>query len=85
MEFNLKKVQDAEKARLQKIADKKRNDARFLCHEPYGQLDQCHFIMNQNKCLRTRCNAEGKWTDQTEIGSVKNLCSVTGDVKGCGY
>lgn len=85
VEFNLKKVQDAEKARLQKIADKKRNDAFFLCHEPYGQLDQCQFIMKQNKCLRTRCNAEGKWTDQTEIGSAKNLCSVTGDVKSCGY
>ena len=85
VDFNIKKVQDAEKTRLQKIADKKRNDLRFLCHEPYGQLDQCHFIMKQNKCLRTRCNAEGKWTDQTEIGIAKNLCSLTGEVKSCGY
>lgn len=83
--FHLKTTQDLEKARLAKIAEKKRNDLLYLCHEPYGKLDQCHFILRQNKCIRERCNAEGKWTDQTEIGVVKNLCSVKGEVKGCGY
>jgi len=83
--FHLKTTQDLEKARLARIAEKKRNDLLYLCHEPYGKLDQCHFILRQNKCVRERCNAEGKWTDQTEIGVVKNLCSVKGEVKGCGY
>lgn len=83
--FHLKTMQDLEKARLAKIAEKKRNDLIYLCHEPYGKLDQCHFILRQNKCIRERCNAEGKWTDQTEIGVVKNLCSPQGEVKGCGY
>lgn len=85
VQFHLKSQQDLEKARLAKIAEKKRNDLMFLCHEPYGKLDQCHFILRQNKCIRERCNAEGKWTDQTEIGVVKNLCSIKGEVKGCGY
>jgi hypothetical protein len=85
VEFHLKTMQDLEKARLAQIAEKKRKDLLYLCHEPYGKLDQCHFILRQNKCIRERCNAEGKWTDQTEIGVVKNLCSVKGEVKGCGY
>lgn len=85
VQFHLKSQQDLEKARLAKIAEKKRNDLIYLCHQPYGKLDQCHFVLRQNKCIRERCNAEGKWTDQTEIGVEKNLCSTQGDVKSCGY
>ncbi|MBC7457549.1 MAG: hypothetical protein H7235_04680, partial [Bdellovibrionaceae bacterium] len=85
VQFHWKAQRDSEKARLSKVAEKNRNDILFLCHKPYGKLDQCHFIFRQNKCIRERCNAEGKWTDQTEIGVVKNLCSIQGEIKGCGY
>lgn len=85
IKFHWQAMHDAEKARLARIAEKKRNDSIYLCHEPYGKLDQCHFILRQNKCIRERCNAEGKWTDQTEIGVIKNLCRPQGEVKGCGY
>ena len=85
VQLHLKSQQQQEMNRLKKIADKKRNDLLFLCHDPYGQLDQCHFVLRQNKCIRERCNAEGKWTDQTEIGVIKNLCSVQGEVRACGY
>ena len=85
IQFRLKSMKDLEKSRLQKIAEKKRNDVLFLCHKPDSQLDQCHFILRQNKCIRERCNAEGKWADQTEISSIKNRCSIKGEVKDCGY
>lgn len=76
------KIQKNQKARQ---AQKKKDDARFLCHKPYGQLDQCHFVLKQNKCFRERCNAEGKWAESTEVGRAKNLCTTQGDVRACGY
>ena len=85
VQFHMKSVQDAEKVRREKLAEKKRKDALYPCHEPYGKLDQCHFVLRDKKCLRERCNAEGRWSNQTEIGIVKNQCSAAGEVKACGY
>lgn len=84
-QFYSQEKKDLEKKRLKKVLEKKRRDSIYLCHEPYGQLDQCHFILKQNKCIRSRCNAEGKWTDQTDLSASKNLCSSAGEVKACGY
>ncbi len=85
VQSRFKLMKDQEKSRLQKNEEKKQNEKLFLCQKPYGKLDQCHFILRQNKCIRERCNAEGKWMDQTEIGRIKNRCSPRGEVKDCGY
>jgi hypothetical protein len=85
IKFHEKSLRDLEAGRFKKTAEKRVSDLKYPCHKPYGKLDQCHFILRQNKCIRERCNAEGKWTDQTEIGIIKNLCSPQGEVKACGY
>lgn len=81
----LSENQKNEKIRKALIAKKKRDDDHFLCHKPYGQLNQCHFILQQKRCYRTRCNAEGKWAEKEEISTIKNHCTTKGEVKSCDY
>ncbi len=64
-------------------AQKKRDDAKYLCHKPYGQLNQCRYILKQNKCFRERCNAEGKWAGSEEVSRDKYTCTPAGQVQDC--
>lgn len=67
-ELNKKKQADLKKKALvkaQQLKKKKYLDS-FLCHKPLGQLDQCFWKAEKEICYRYRCNANGKWGDQTE-------------------
>lgn len=76
------KVIQTEKMNQKQKAEK---DSKFLCHEPYGNLDQCSYLFKSDKCIRMRCNAEGKWADSIEVSLQKNLCTKKIRVTACDY
>lgn len=62
------------------------NDARFLCHEPYGQFDDCWWKYESQICVRYRCNADGKWASRTELTRNQfNMCDSKKPVTKCNY
>lgn len=76
----------SEKAALEekiRLENKKKMDAQYLCHEPYGQLDQCYFQKEGSKCIRHRCNAEGNWKDTMDVNL--SLCGADRNVRSCNY
>jgi hypothetical protein len=79
--------QNKVKLNLQKkVAEKKKNDSEFLCHNPYGQLNDCAWIRSGTKCQRSRCDAQGKWSDLQNISVDKALsCQADFVVLNCGY
>ncbi len=72
---------------VQKIKNLKiLNDSKFLCHLPYGQLHDCAWIKSAGQCVRTRCNAEGKWSDSQIIVNEDALkCTPQFAVHSCDY
>lgn len=56
----------------------------FLCKKPYGRKDQCAWIIESEKCYRTRCNVNGKWSDKTERPLGPN-CQKKFIIKPCDY
>ena len=65
---------------------KKYNDSKYLCHEPYGQLDDCSWVLNNKKCHRSRCDAQGQWNDlQFVLRSPSGKCTATPFVSKCDY
>ncbi len=78
------------KAALALIAEKKRKqkafEDSFLCKKPFGNQDQCVWWLETGKCYRKRCNASGKWGDQTErpISSLI-VCKIEPLVADCDY
>lgn len=83
----LSKIKNQKEALLKKqqaaLAEKKKRDGFYLCHEPYGNLDQCYFEKINDGCKRSRCNAEGKWKDAMDVS--KSLCSDPEPVRYCEY
>ena len=66
--------------------EKKANDSKFLCHNPYGQLNDCAWVKSGQKCQRTRCDAQGKWSDLQIISSDRaQSCSTVSTVFKCDY
>ena len=68
--FRLQQEQRRRDANISADARKKlkqENDARFLCHEPYGQFNDCWWKNESQICVRYRCNADGKWASRTEL------------------
>ena len=82
---NNKQKAENEKVRLQKITEKTKADAKYLCHKPYAQLDQCRYVLKQDECFRERCNAEGKWSESAAVSAIKNRCSLAGVISVCNY
>lgn len=74
-------------ARTVKIkTQKSAQDSKFLCHKPYGQLNDCAWILSGKSCVRTRCDAEGKWTDRAILSIQKSvLCTAEYQILPCGY
>ena len=72
-----------QKVRKNRI-DKQKADDRFLCHNPYGQLNECSFVLRSGRCQKARCNAEGKWTS-SELISIAEApeCTVKPFVAQC--
>lgn len=88
-----KKVNDAdiikkEQQEKKKIADalkvKKKQEASFLCKNPFGNRNQCAWKQESGKCFRQRCNASGKWGDKTER-PITASCSADFLVGSCDY
>lgn len=50
----------------QKLKKQREYEAGFLCHHPFGQKEDCAWVLIKNNCLRTRCNINGEWGDSTE-------------------
>ncbi len=78
-------IAESKKKELNKKADKIKNDVRYLCHEPYGQLSDCAYQIKNDKCQRSRCNAEGKWAELTEVSKSKNKCEKIVHISTCDY
>lgn len=65
---------------------KQENDAKFLCHEPYGQFNDCWWKTESHICVRYRCNADGKWASRTELTRTQfHFCSSKESVNKCNY
>lgn len=88
-----KKVADADlikKEKLEKkknqdaINRKKKHEASFLCKNPFGNLNQCSWKIENEKCYRLRCNAAGLWGDKTER-PVTQACTKDFLVGSCDY
>lgn len=75
------KQKRAELAQKQK---QKAYENSFLCKKPFGQMDECYWIMKDAKCYRHRCNASGKWGDPTER-PLDAKCKAQAQVGACDY
>ena len=65
---------------------KMENDARFLCHKPYGQFNDCWWKTESQICVRYRCNADGKWSARTEMTRNQfEMCDSKQPVSKCNY
>ncbi len=96
-EFRLlqeKRRREFQEFQLQAQEQKRLNDAKYLCHKPYGQFNDCYWRFEDKICVRYRCNAEGKWASRTELLRAENhfceseMISVAGQserVRSCGY
>ncbi len=73
-----------------------------ICDRPKGFFNQCAWTcvgnpsgekncrveLPQVSCVRTRCNANGKWADEKKLplNEAKGMCPATGaTVKPCDY
>lgn len=64
----LKKIKLAGEAKKKKKAlAQQKKDSEYLCHKPYGKLNQCYFETKAGECHKSRCNAEGKWVLETKL------------------
>ncbi len=48
------------------LKKKKEYEDSFLCKKPFAQINQCAWILENQKCYRQRCNVSGEWGDKTE-------------------
>lgn len=75
--------------KLQEIASKKKKqrayENSFLCKKPYGQNQECYWIKKNEQCFRYRCNASGKWGDETERPMNKERCLPVAQAGACDY
>lgn len=80
------KNKKAEAALRQKLRKQKLDYERSACHAPNGQLNECLWKVEAKKCVRYRCNAEGKWTERSELlGANRSQCETKPKVSGCDY
>jgi hypothetical protein len=83
---------------LREGVEKKRKGA--ICAKPQGKLNECAWICEGNpkkekskcrleqpgvKCVRFRCDANGRWSDRTEIPAGKSPCGAQPLVQVCDY
>jgi hypothetical protein len=88
-----RKMNDADMIKKEKLEKKKLNDAirikkkheaSFLCKSPFGNMNQCAWKMEGDKCFRQRCNAGGTWGDKTER-PVTSACTKDFLIGTCDY
>ncbi len=71
-----------------------------ICAKPQGKLNQCVWRCENNpksekkrcrvekakvKCVRERCDAQGRWSDRIEIIPSQSPCQVAPVVRACDY
>lgn len=83
-ERQVKENQANQKIKDEKLSLKKKKEYEqsFLCHQPYGQKNQCHWEKQSETCIRTRCNVSGEWGDET--ARPLTFC-ITNAVQACDY
>ena len=64
--IKLQNIENQKKIQAQALQKKLAYEATFLCHQPFGQKDQCYWQKKNNLCFRYRCNVAGQWGDETE-------------------
>jgi hypothetical protein len=90
--------EDQEYAKKLKIPSKPLRRASQICDKPYGEFNQCAWVCEKNKkgakdcrvtagaqCVRLRCNANGAWSDRTELPATKSICRAQDWVAECDY
>ena len=80
--------------------EKEKNVAGAICKKPQGKMDQCAWTCVNNpksektrcrtdlpkvKCVRTRCDANGNWSDPLELIPQQSACSAKTAVRRCDY
>lgn len=88
------KKEAAKVAKAQKVIRK----TSQICASPLGELNQCAWQCSRNPksakdcavnsgavCVRTRCNANGEWSDRTELPAAGNKCGLKTVVDVCDY
>lgn len=87
-----KKIKSAAQALVAK------RTAAQICDQPYGELGQCSWkcennpkkakdcaIQNGAICVRTRCDANGTWSDRAELSTAQSRCGIKPVVEACDY
>ncbi len=57
----------------------------WLCERPTGVKLAKNKISECDLCIRMRCDANGQWSDRTELASSENKCRSTAAVAACDY
>lgn len=88
------------KKKALKIARAKEEENRSsnICRQPKAEFGQCVWDCEKNKkgskicsvgqgavCVRRRCDANGNWSDRTEISTAASPCQVKSVVGPCDY
>lgn len=70
-----------------------------ICEQPYAKFNQCSWVCENNpksakkclverkevQCVRSRCDANGKWVDKTILPKSKSNCEKEAVVTACDY
>lgn len=69
-----------------------------ICEKPYAELGQCAWVCENNPkkakdcavqngatCVRTRCDANGSWSDRSELSITQSRCGIKTVVEACDY
>lgn len=80
------KTIDAE-SRVDLVKGKPVVESLEICKAPLGRLDQCAWRLKGADCIRTRCNANGDWAEETKLpSSLAAECPTVGArVDACNY
>ncbi|MCE3010774.1 MAG: hypothetical protein LW875_09190 [Proteobacteria bacterium] len=86
-EFQVLKSQTLRaKPRPTLLPKKLRKQADQICEKPYAKLNECVWrIEKSSVCVRERCNANGQWTDRTEMIGNQAKCSKKEHINTCDY
>lgn len=92
------KKQDQALIKVAKKAKEPKRQASQICDKPRAELNQCAWICEKNKkgakdclldqgaqCIRMRCNANGEWSDRTELSNTQSPCKAQSFVGTCDY
>ncbi len=93
-----KKEQDFLKGEKKAAPQVKRKPSQ-ICDQPFGELNQCAWVCENNKagardckvqegarCIRMRCNANGEWSDRQEMPATRSsVCQAVSHVSTCDY